>query len=99
MRSIKSQAVRAWNEINVDLHDLQLQNCSKAVCKDRIFKYLIEKYDGNNIDININNMNNNPNNRRNNNNNNNHNGIQVLRHGRNNYGRLGNWTGERMVRW
>ena len=26
-------------------------------------------------------------------------GIQVLRRGRNNYGRLTNWTGDRMVRW
>ena len=43
-RSIKSRAVRAWNEINVDLHDMRLQNCSKSVCKDRVFKYLISKY-------------------------------------------------------
>ena len=27
------------------------------------------------------------------------NGIQVLHRGRNNYGRLTNWTGDRMVRW
>ena len=27
------------------------------------------------------------------------NGIQVLNRGRNNYGRLTNWTGDRMVRW
>ena len=26
-------------------------------------------------------------------------GIQVLRRRRNNYGRLTNWTGDRMVRW
>merc|ERR1712212_1059358 len=61
-RSIKSRAVRAWNEINVDLHDMQLQNCSKAVCKDRVFKYLINKYENdnnNNNNNNNNNMNNN----------------------------------------
>ena len=48
-RSIKSRAVRAWNEINFDLHDMQLQNCSKSVCKDRVFKYLIDKYPNNAI--------------------------------------------------
>ena len=85
-RSIKSRAVRAWNEINLDLHDMQLQNCSKSVCKDRVFKYLIDKYPNNaipNIDndnniniLNINNDNNNNRNRaRNNNNDNYHLGI------------------------
>ena len=54
-RSIKSRAVRAWNKINIDLHDMQLQNCSKSVCKDRVFKYLINKYEGNNINNPINN--------------------------------------------
>ena len=44
-RSIKSRAVRAWNEINIDLHSLKLQNCSRSICKDRVFKYLIDKYD------------------------------------------------------
>ena len=44
-RSIKSRAVRAWNEINVDLHDLKLQNLSKAVCKTRVFSYLLDKYE------------------------------------------------------
>ena len=33
-RSIKSRAVRAWNEINIDLHSLRLQNCSRSICKD-----------------------------------------------------------------
>ena len=51
-KSIKSRAVKAWNEINVELHDMKLQNCSKYVCKDRVFKYLISKYDaGDSIDI------------------------------------------------
>ena len=62
-RSIKSRAVQAWNEINVDLHQIQLQNLSKSVCKNRVFKYLLSKYeDGDaddatpnrNLDININ---------------------------------------------
>ena len=39
-RSIKSRAVRTWNEINLDLHQMRLQNCNKAVCKERVFKYL-----------------------------------------------------------
>ena len=47
--------------------------------------------------------NNNHTNRNTNNNSNNNlstnNRIQVLRSGRNNYGRLTNWTGDRMVRW
>ena len=44
-RSIKSRAVRAWNEINVDLHDMKLQNLSKSVCKSKVFNYLLGKYD------------------------------------------------------
>ena len=44
-RSIKSRAVRAWNEINVDLHTMKLQNCSRFICKDRVYKYLISKYE------------------------------------------------------
>ena len=44
-KSIKSRAVEAWNRINVELHDMKLQNCSKYICKDRVFKYLISKYD------------------------------------------------------
>ena len=115
-RSIKSRAVKAWNDINIELHHLKLQNVSKSTCKKKIFQYLLDKYDNGNINNNINNNNNNNNyninnnnnnsnnnnnlnNRRNNINNNNHNGVQVLRRGRNNYGRLANWTGERMVRW
>ena len=50
-RSIKSRAVRAWNEINVDLHDMKLQNCSKSVCKERVFKYLISKYENEDGDV------------------------------------------------
>ena len=86
-RSIKSRAVRAWNEINIDLHDMQLQNCSKSVCKDRVFKYLINKYEGNLINNINNNNNNNLNNQHNNNilhiNNNNNNNIRNNRN--NNY--------------
>ena len=44
-RSIKSRAVQAWNEINVDLHTMKLQNCSRSICKDRVYKYLINKYE------------------------------------------------------
>ena len=53
-RSIKSRAVQAWNEINLDLHHRRLQNCSKAVCKERVFNYLINKYENANDDNNIN---------------------------------------------
>ena len=75
-RSIKSRAVQAWNEINIDLHAMNLQNLSKAVCKNKVFTYLLDKYDGgddignNNVNLNRNNNNN-----RNNRNNNYHHGI------------------------
>ena len=53
---------------------MRLQNCSKAVCKERVFKYLINKYENddennndNNDDANNNNINNNNNNNNNNN--------------------------------
>ena len=45
-RSIKSRAVQAWNEINVDLYEMKLQNLSKAVCKNKVFRYLLDKYEG-----------------------------------------------------
>ena len=45
-RSIKSRAVQAWNEINVDLYEMKLQNHSKAVCKNKVFIYLLDKYEG-----------------------------------------------------
>ena len=82
-RSIKSKAVQAWNEINVGLHDMKLQSCSKSVCKDRVFKYLISKYDNgdrndNNIYVNIGNNINNINNNNNINNRNNANYNQGL---------------------
>ena len=48
-KSIKSRAVQAWNEINTDLHHLKLQELSKPVCKGKIFKYLLEKYDNDNV--------------------------------------------------
>ena len=73
-RSIKSRAVRAWNEINLDLHALNLQNLSKAVCKNKVFTYLLDKYDGEN-NIRNNNANPNNNNRNNRNNDNYHQGI------------------------
>ena len=79
-RSIKSRAVRAWNEINVDLHDMKLQNCSKSICKDRVFKYLINKYENNDI----NNINNNNNNNNNNNDNNRNNNILHINNNTNN---------------
>ena len=78
-------------KINVDLHDMRLQNCSKSVCKDRIFKYLINKYENdnennpnnnNNIDINRNYNNANFNNNNNNNSGNNNN----IRNNNNNRG-------------
>ena len=78
-RSITARAVKAWNDINIDLHHLKLQNVSKSTCKNKIFQYLLDKYDNADINI-INNNNNNLNNlninrndniinRRNNNNN------------------------------
>ena len=96
-RSITARAVKAWNDINTDLHHLRLQNLSKSTCKNKIFQYLLNKY--NNADNNNNNNNNNINNNNNDNNNINHNPIRALQRGRNNHGRLTNWTGERMVRW
>ena len=43
--SIKSRAVQAWNTINIDLHQLKLQGQSKSICKDKVFHYLLDKYD------------------------------------------------------
>ena len=75
-RSIKSRAVQAWNEINIDLHAMNLQNLSKAVCKNKVFTYLLDKYDGgDDIGLNNVNLNRNNNNNRNNRNNNYHHGI------------------------
>ena len=53
--TIKARAVKAWNDINIDLYHLKLQDVSKAVCKQKIFQYLLEKYpvnDNNNNSIN-----------------------------------------------
>ena len=97
--SIRSRAVQAWNEINIDLYHLSLQNSSKSVCKNKIAQYLLERYEDGNIIINNNNNNNNNNQNNNNNNRNNINAIPILRRGGNNYGRAVNWTGQRMVRW
>ena len=97
--SIKSKAVKAWNDINIELHYLKLQDVSKSVCKRQIYEYLLDKYPGNtntNSRRNINNGRNNSsnNNNRTNNRNNNSNtiininnqfdGIQVLQTRRNN---------------
>ena len=98
-RSIKSRAVQAWNEVNVDLHHLKLQNLSKSTCKNTVFKYLLNKYDGDgipnqNIIVNINANNNNNlhrNNRNNRNNANFHHGIyQGWRTGR--MGNASRWS-------
>ena len=42
--TIKARAVKSWNDINIDLHHLKLQDVSKAVCKQKIFQHLLEKY-------------------------------------------------------
>ena len=52
--TIKARAVKAWNEINIDLHHLKLQNVSKAVCKQKIFQHLLGNYPGNDINNSIN---------------------------------------------
>ena len=43
-RSITASAVKAWNDINLDLHHLKLQNLSKSLCKIKVIQYLINKY-------------------------------------------------------
>ena len=45
--TIKARAVKAWNDINIDLHHLKLQDASKAVCKQKIFQHMLEKYPDN----------------------------------------------------
>ena len=47
-KSIKSRAITAWNQINIDLHHMRLQTVSKSICKDRVFKYLLNKYEESN---------------------------------------------------
>ena len=92
--SIKSRAVKAWNDVNTELHHLKLQDESKSICKKRIYEHLLNKYPGSNGNITnnrINNRNNNNRNRNNNNkfnNNNNNNGIQVLQWRRPNHAQL-----------
>ena len=49
--TIKARAVKAWNEINTDLCHLKLQNVSKAVCKQKIFQHLLDKYPDNENDM------------------------------------------------
>merc|ERR1711928_768 len=90
--SIKSRAVKAWNDVNVELHHLMLQDVSKSICKKRIYEYLLDKYPGNNRNGNINNRfnnrNNNNGNRNNTRQNNNNNGIRVLQWRRPNHAQL-----------
>ena len=81
--SIKSRAVKAWNDVNVELHHLMLQDVSKSICKNRIYEYLLAKYPGDNR---VNHRNINNGNR--NNNNNNNNGIRVLQWRRPNHAEL-----------
>ena len=42
--SIKSRAVKAWNDINSKLHHLKLQDVSKSISKKKIYEYLLDKY-------------------------------------------------------
>merc|ERR1712240_280742 len=49
--SIKSRAVKSWNDVNVELHHLKLQGESKSICKKRIYDYLLSKYPGSNGNI------------------------------------------------
>ena len=113
--SIKSKAVKAWNDINIELHYLKLQDVSKSVCKRQIYEYLLDKYPGNtntnsrrnnnNGRNNSSNNNNRTNNRNNNSNiiniNNQFDGIQVLQTRRNNtHGLTENWNGQGLEsRW
>ena len=106
--SIKSRAVKSWNDVNVELHHLKLQGESKSICKKRIYEHLLGKYPGNNgnsIVNNRNNRNNNNGNRNNNNrynnngnrnNNNRHNNNNV---NRNNNNRHNNNNGIEVLRW
>ena len=112
-KSIKSRAVQAWNDVNVDLHNLKLQDVSKSICKKKVYEYLLEKYPGNNNNnSNSNNGNINPNNTNTNNAANNNlsrinanpydlSGIRVLTYRRNNTQALNaNWTGQGLInRW
>ena len=90
--SIKSRAVKAWNDVNVELHHLMLQDVSKSICKKRIYEYLVDKYPGVNRNNNNNRVNNRNNNNRNRNNinrqNNNNNGIRMLQWRRPNHAQL-----------
>ena len=52
--SIKSRAVKAWNDVNIELHHLMLQDVSKSICKKRIYEYLLDKYPGDNRDTSFN---------------------------------------------
>ena len=45
--TIKARAVKAWNDINKDLYHLKLQDVSKALCKQKIFRHLLGKYPAN----------------------------------------------------
>ena len=78
-KSIKARAVQAWNDINIDLHNLKLQDASKSLCKKKVYEYLLDKYPGNN-----NNNNNNSSNNNNNNNNNNNGNVNANNNNSNN---------------
>ena len=43
-KSIKSKSIEAWNFINLHLHHLKLQNKSKAVAKNTVYKFLLDTY-------------------------------------------------------
>ena len=45
-KTIKARAVKAWNDINIDLYHMKLQDASKVVCKQKIFQHLLGKYPG-----------------------------------------------------
>ena len=92
--SIKSRAVKSWNDVNVELHHLKLQGESKSICKKRIYEHLLGKYPGNNGNSIVNNRNNRNNNNGNRNNNNRHNNGN-----RNNNNRHNNNNGIEVLRW
>ena len=47
--TIKARAVKAWNDINVELYHQKLQHVSKAVCKQRNYEHLLGRYPGNEV--------------------------------------------------
>ena len=114
LNSISNKSIVTWNAISKNLQ-LNLSSMSFYELKKKLTDIFSEFYmsdnnfnNNNNIHNNINNNNNQYINRHINNNNLNHNrnnnnanqGIQVLRRGGNNFGRLAdNWMGQGLVRW